>query len=103
MRAPAREAAKVTPELLLQLRSPTDLALSPDGSRVAYVVTPVFREKAKGLESRLWIDDGPVTESGATDALPRFAPDGTLAYASDRDWKSTRLNSSHIPLSRMPS
>jgi dipeptidyl aminopeptidase/acylaminoacyl peptidase len=84
MRAPAAEAVQVTPELLLQLRRPTDLALSPDGSRVAYIVTPVFREKAKGLESRLWIDESPVTESGATDALPRFSPDGTLAYASDR-------------------
>src|ERR1043166_3288777 len=82
MRAPAAEAAKITPELLLQLRKPTELALSPDGSQVAYIVTPVFREKGKGLESRLWIDDAPATKPGATDVLPRYAQDGRLAYAS---------------------
>ena len=79
MRAPAAEAAKITPELLLQLRKPTELALSPDGSQVAYIVTPVFREKGKGLESRLWIDDAPATKPGATDVLPRYAQDGRLA------------------------
>src|SRR6478735_4623507 len=84
MRAPAPEAVKVTPELFLQLRRPTELALSPDGSHLAYIVAPVFREKAKPLQSRLWIDDAPVTEEGAADALPRYSSDGTLAYASDR-------------------
>ncbi|MFL6035818.1 MAG: hypothetical protein ACJ74I_12145, partial [Gaiellaceae bacterium] len=84
MRAPAPEAVTVTPELLLQLRRPTDLALSPDGAQVAYIVSPSFREKAKPFESRLWIDDAPVTEAGAADALPRFSGDGALAYASDR-------------------
>jgi dipeptidyl aminopeptidase/acylaminoacyl peptidase len=84
MRAPVADAVEVTPELLLGLRRPTDLALSPDGNRLAYVVSPAFREKGEGFETRLWIDDAPVTEPGAADALPRFAPDGTLAYASDR-------------------
>ena len=83
MRAPVAEAVEVTPELLLQLRRPSDLSLSPEGT-VAFVVTPVFREKAKVLESRLWIDDAPATEPGAADALPRYSSDGTLAYASDR-------------------
>jgi dipeptidyl aminopeptidase/acylaminoacyl peptidase len=84
MRAPAPEAVKVTPELVMQLRRPTDLALSADGSRLAYIVAPSFREKGQALESRLWIDGAEATEAGAADALPRFAPDGTLAYASDR-------------------
>src|SRR5262245_32610528 len=84
MRAAAAEAVKVTPELLLQLRRPLDLSLSPDGSRVAYVVTPAFREQGKAFETRLWIDESEATEAGAADALPRYAPDGTLAYASDR-------------------
>jgi dipeptidyl aminopeptidase/acylaminoacyl peptidase len=84
MRAPAPEAVKVTPELVMQLRRPTDLDLSPDGGRLAYIVAPSFREKGQAFESRLWIDDAPVTEAGAADALPRFSPDGTLAYASDR-------------------
>jgi dipeptidyl aminopeptidase/acylaminoacyl peptidase len=84
VRAPAVEAVKVTPELLMELRRPTDLDVSADGSSLAYVVTPSFREKGRALESRLWLDGTPVTEPGAADALPRFAPDGTLAYASDR-------------------
>jgi dipeptidyl aminopeptidase/acylaminoacyl peptidase len=84
VRSPAAEAVKVTPELVMRLRRPTDLDLSPDGSRLAYVVAPSFREKDRALESRLWLDGSPVTEAGAADALPRFGPDGTLAYASDR-------------------
>ena len=83
MRTPAPAAVKVTPELVMQLRRPTDLDLSPDGSRLAYIVAPSFRQKGQALESRLWIDGAPATEDGAADALPRFAPDGTLAYASD--------------------
>jgi dipeptidyl aminopeptidase/acylaminoacyl peptidase len=84
VRAPAPEAVQVTPELVMRLRRPTDLALSADGSRLAYIVAPSFREKGKALESRLWIDDAEATEAGAADALPRFAPDATLAYATDR-------------------
>jgi dipeptidyl aminopeptidase/acylaminoacyl peptidase len=84
VRAPAAEAVKVTPELLMELRRPSDVDVSADGSRLAYVVTPSFREKGRHLESRLWLDGAPVTDAGAADALPRFAPDGTLAYASDR-------------------
>src|SRR5690242_7259834 len=68
----------------MQLRRPLDLSLSPDGKGLAYVVSPAFREKGKPFETRLWIDDAPVTEPGAADALPRFAADGTLAYACDR-------------------
>jgi dipeptidyl aminopeptidase/acylaminoacyl peptidase len=84
MRTAAPAAAKVTPELVMQLRRPTDLAVSHDGARLAYIVAPTFREKGKALESRLWIDGAEATEAGAADASPRFAPDGTLAYASDR-------------------
>jgi len=84
VRAPAVEAVKVAPELFLKLRRPTELSLSPDGSQVAYIVAPVFREKAKPMETRLWIDDAPVTDEGAADALPRFSSRGTLAFASDR-------------------
>ena len=84
MRAPAPEAVKVTPELLMRLRRPTDLDLSSDGERLAYIVAPSFREKGKAFESRLWIDGKAATEPGAADALPRFAADGRLAYASDR-------------------
>jgi dipeptidyl aminopeptidase/acylaminoacyl peptidase len=84
MRAPVADAVEVTPELVLQLRRPTDLSLSTDGKRLAYIVSPLSREKGKAFETRLWLDGAEETEAGAADALPRFAPDGTLAYASDR-------------------
>ena len=85
----APETAALTLERFLELRRPVELELSPDGGRVAFTVSPVAKEKGKGLETRLWLGDvdgepAPVGEAGATDGLPRFAPDGTqLAFASD--------------------
>jgi dipeptidyl aminopeptidase/acylaminoacyl peptidase len=83
--APAAVAVEVTPALLLELRRPGDLAVSPDGSRVAFTVMPVYREKGGRIETRLWVDEAPATEPGAADAAPVFSPDGSqLAFASDR-------------------
>ena len=83
--APAAVAVELTHELLLELRRPGDLAVSPDGSRVAFTVMPVYREKGGRIETRLWVDDAPATEPGAADASPVFSPDGSqLAFASDR-------------------
>jgi dipeptidyl aminopeptidase/acylaminoacyl peptidase len=87
--APAAQATQVTPELVMQLMRPLEVELSPDGKRVAFTVSPSFREKGKSIETRLWLGDvsgehAPLTEPGATDSLPRFSPDGRLAYASDR-------------------
>ncbi|MHB8643317.1 MAG: S9 family peptidase [Gaiellaceae bacterium] len=86
MRAEAGvEIEVLTPERLLELRRPADVAVSADGSRIAFTVSPIAREKAKSLEARLWLDGAPATEPGAMDAAPRFSPDGSrLAYASDR-------------------
>ncbi len=75
----------LTPERLLELRRPVEVDVSADGSRVAFTVSPVAREKAKSLEARLWVDGAPATEPGAADGVPRLSPDGSrLAYASDR-------------------
>ena len=87
--APAAETARVTVEQIMELQRPGEVELSPDGSRVAFTVSPAFREKDKGLETRLWVGEvagahAPLSEAGATESLPRFSPDGTLAYASDR-------------------
>ena len=77
-------AVRVTPERLLALRRPVEVEISADG-RVAYTVSPVFRERDGVIETRLWLGDGPVTDEGAVEALPRFSPDGSeLAFASDR-------------------
>jgi dipeptidyl aminopeptidase/acylaminoacyl peptidase len=80
------EAAAVTPELVMQLLRPGEVALSADGSRIAFAVSPSFREKGKRLEPRLWVGDvdGEVVPA-ELGSLPRFSPDGSrLAYASDR-------------------
>jgi dipeptidyl aminopeptidase/acylaminoacyl peptidase len=76
---------ELTPERLLELRRPVDVAVSPDGLRVAFTVSPIYRTRGGTIETRLWIDDRPATQAGAADALPVFSPDGSrLAFASDR-------------------
>jgi dipeptidyl aminopeptidase/acylaminoacyl peptidase len=83
--AVATTAGKVTPELTMALLRPGEVALSPDGSRIAFAVSASFRERGKRIESRLWVGDvGGELRSGEEGALPRFSPDGSrLAYASD--------------------
>ena len=76
----------LTPELVLKLRRPSDVALSADGSRIAFAVSASYREQGKPIETRLWRGevDGEV-EPGELGSLPRFSPDGSrLAFASDR-------------------
>ena len=70
---------------ILSVRTVTDPQVSPDGRRVAYVVAEL---KADGsdYQSDVWLAE---TVSGNTRRLT--------------DRKSTRLNSSHLRLSRMPS
>src|SRR5216683_2946462 len=80
----------LTPEASLNLRSISDLQFSPDGNRLAFVVT----EPAKGERRarHIWIYEkrsGAIrqfTYSGKSDFLPRWSPDGKeLAFLSDRD------------------
>jgi dipeptidyl aminopeptidase/acylaminoacyl peptidase len=85
MDAVAATTGEVTPELTMELLRPGEVALSPDGSRIAFTVSASFREKGKGIETRLWSGevDGEL-QPGEAGVLPRFSPDGArLAYASD--------------------
>jgi dipeptidyl aminopeptidase/acylaminoacyl peptidase len=92
----AQEASKasspklLTPEASLNMRSISDLQFSPDGSRLAFVVT----EPAKGERRarHIWLYEkrsGVVrqfTYSAKSDFSPRWSPDGKqLAFLSDRD------------------
>ena len=87
----ARErTAELTFEQLLELRRPTEVAISPDGERVAFSVRASYAEKGKRPASHIWTasvggSSHETTRGRGTDILPRWARDGTLAFASDRD------------------
>src|SRR5580692_5673039 len=88
---PAADAKKLlTPETSLNLRSISDLQFSPDGARVAFIVT----EPAKGERRarHIWLYDkksGAVrqfTFSAKDEISPRWSPDGKeLAFLSNRE------------------
>src|ERR671930_127737 len=86
MRAAAPAVAKVTPELIMQLRRPAELALSHDGNRLAYIVSPSYREKGQAFESRLWIDGrGEVGDIAGSVEDIQWSPDSRslLVLAAD--------------------
>jgi dipeptidyl aminopeptidase/acylaminoacyl peptidase len=76
-------------EDLKSVLRPSDVQLSPDGRKIAYVVQHV--EKATyGDRSEIWLADvasgenAPLT-SGKDDRMPRWSPDGrTIAFLSSR-------------------
>ena len=78
-------AEKVTPELALRLKRVGDVTLSADGTRIAFAVSALFRERGGSTTSRLWSGDvGGDLREGREGSLPRFSPDGSrLAYASE--------------------
>ena len=89
--APPPHAGQVlTPEASLNLRTIADLQFSPDGAKLAFVVT----EPPKGTTRlrHIWVWDkqsGSVrqfTYSAKTESNPRWSPDGKqLAFLSNRD------------------
>jgi dipeptidyl aminopeptidase/acylaminoacyl peptidase len=92
MDAVAMTAGQVTPELVMELLRPSEVALSPDGSRIAFGVSATFREREKLIETRLWTGDvDGELRPGEVGTLPRFSPDGLrLAFASDRGHQGRR-------------
>ena len=83
--ATTAKAQTVTPELVMEILRPDEVALSADGSRIAAAVKASYREKGKPLETRLWVGDvDGELEQGARGSHPSFAPNSKrLAYASD--------------------
>jgi len=88
---PAADTAKLlTPETSLNLRSISDLQISPDGARVAFIVTEP--PKGERRARHVWLYDkksGAVrqfTFSAKDETSPRWSPDGRqLAFLSNRD------------------
>ncbi|CAN5827898.1 S9 family peptidase [soil metagenome] len=80
------------PADLYQLRVPTDVALSPDGSQVVFTQLEVNPQR-DGYRTSLWLVPSDASAParrltlGATeDCLPRWSPDGsTLAFLSNRE------------------
>ena len=88
---PAADTAKpLTPDTSLNLRSISDLQFSPDGARVAFMVTEP--PKGERRARHIWIYEkksGAVrqfTFSAKDETSPRWSPDGKqLAFLSNRD------------------
>jgi dipeptidyl aminopeptidase/acylaminoacyl peptidase len=88
---PAADKGKLlTPEASLNIRSISELQFSPDGSRLAFVVTEP--PKGTGRARHIWVYDkqgGVVrqfTYSAKGESSPRWSPDGKqLAFLSNRD------------------
>ena len=80
------------PEDLYDLRVPVEVALSPDGTRVAFTVKAA-NPRRDGYRTALWIvpADGSAPARQLTlginsDSSPRWSPDGqSLAFLSDRE------------------
>src|SRR6185436_1137849 len=70
------------PDDLIRIRFVSDPRISPDGRRVAYVVTTLSEEKDEYL-SNIWLveaDGGArrrFTAGPGRDTAPRWSPDGT--------------------------
>ena len=80
----------MVPEDLTRLRFVTDPQLSPDGRRIAFVVTSLSEERDEYL-SNIWVVDVAggeprrFTAGPRRDIEPRWSPDGTrLAFLSER-------------------
>ena len=83
----------VTAQDLTRLRGVSDPQISPDGGRVAFVMTTASEERDEYL-SNVWVVDvnsgepRRLTTGPTRDTLPRWSPDGRwLAFVSDRGAK----------------
>jgi dipeptidyl aminopeptidase/acylaminoacyl peptidase len=86
----------LTPEMAITLRSESDLRFSPDGRRVAMVVSEPL--KGTGRKRHVWVLDVTTrqirqyTYSDKSESSPRWSPDGrTLAFLSSRDGEETQI------------
>ena len=89
--APTVFAAALTIEDYVTMPTLSDVRLSPDGQRIAYVVTRADMTRS-AYDSDIWIvgtrGEGArqITHSRGNDTQPRWSPDGKrLAFVSERD------------------
>jgi dipeptidyl aminopeptidase/acylaminoacyl peptidase len=90
---PAAELRTPTIDEMVGLRRVSQPAISPDGSKVAYVIRKTNWDE-NSFENEIWLADVKTGKSSyfaggkKNSDAPTFAPDGsTLAFSSDRDGK----------------
>nr|MDP9327407.1 hypothetical protein [Actinomycetota bacterium] len=89
---PATDAPprRPTPELLVEVRTPAEVAVSPDGARVAFSLHATVSERGPIAPSDLYLlepgdETVRLTEGEWSDRAPTWSPHGTqLAFISDR-------------------
>lgn len=87
----------VEPGTMLSIRQASEIALSPDGQRVAFTLSAFVADQQK-VQSRIWTvetsgkgEARPLTRGPKDDRSPRWSPDSQqLAYVSTGEGKSEK-------------
>ena len=88
---PAQTKRGLLPTDLSSIKDVSDAQISPDGSKVVYVVSEAAPDRSRTV-SRLWIvptaggESKRLTAGDASESTPRWSPDGKwIAFYSNRD------------------
>jgi dipeptidyl aminopeptidase/acylaminoacyl peptidase len=101
--SPGDDLRGPTAERLLDVRTPEEIAIAPDGERVAFALHATVTDSGSFVPSDLWTIEGdapPVqlTRGAWSDRAPVWSPDGSrLAFLSDRITPGHQLPYTMVP------